>query len=138
MRKSLLQVLLLLICIALLSACASIHIPLKEDEVIDVIVYDSKYDSTAYHQMTQEEISNLIGWFNDCTDVCLNSNFAGEGSIVGITITTNDREITISDSGEDFEIQVYTPEKNETISYWAKQKDIETLLESINKPIEEE
>ncbi len=87
--------------------------------------------------MTQEEISDLVSWFNDCTDIRLNSEFAGEVTIVGIVITTSDSEITILDSGENFEIQVYTSKKNQAVSYWAKQKNIEALLETINTPIEE-
>ncbi len=138
MKKILCLIMLLsFICVGLLSACTPIHVPIKEDDVQDVIIYDSKFDSSSYKHMTQEEISDLVSWFNDCTDIRLNSEFAGEVTIVGIVITTSDSEITILDSGENFEIQVYTSKKNQAVSYWAKQKNIEALLETINTPIEE-
>ncbi len=130
-----LAMLLSFIYVGLLSACAPIHVPIKEEDVQDVIIYDSKFDSTSYRHMTQEEISDLVRWFNNCTDIRLNSEFAGEVTIVGIVITTSDSQISILDSGENFEIQV--SKKNKAVSYWAKQKNIEALLETISMPLEE-
>jgi hypothetical protein len=43
------------------------------------------------------------------------------------------RRISILNSGKDFEIQVYYPEKSKSVSYWAKQPDIKNLLLTLEK-----
>lgn len=91
-------------------------------------------DSTKFHTMSQSEKTDLVKWFNECKDIRLNSEFAGTVSIVGIKIQMEDnREISIINSGNDFEIQIYYPEKHESVSYWAKQENIENLLTSLEK-----
>lgn len=141
MKKNQLHlIIILLLGISIfLTACSSIHIPIKEEDVSEVIVYDSMYNyGGEYHTMSQSEISDLVKWFNACTDIRLNSDFAGTVTIVGITIKMkDDRNISIVDSGENFEIQISDPKK-ETISYWAKQPDIEALLKTLDKPVKNE
>jgi len=137
-KKPLRIVTLFLVCSAvLLSACTSPHNPIEEDEVKEIIIYDSKYDSSTYHTMSDDEISKFVEWFNDCTDIRLNSEFAGEVSIVGIIITLkDDKAISIVESGENFEVQFYDPAKGKTVSYWAKQKEIEGLLKAMDHSVD--
>ena len=139
MNKYLLNIVTILAIssIILLSACTSPHFPIQEDAVKKIIVYDSKYDSSTYHTMAADEITNFVEWFNDCTDIRLNKEFAGEATIVGITITLDDdKEISIVESGENFEVQFYDPIKGDSVSYWAKQKEIEELLKAMDHSVD--
>lgn len=123
-----------IICVGAIFRHRSPHIQIKPEDVSQVLVYDSMYDSTKFHEMNQTEISDLVGWFNECYDIRVNRDFAGMVSINGIMIQLKDGGgASIVLSGNNFEIQLYNPEKRKSISYWAKQKNIETLLKSLDK-----
>ncbi len=123
-------------CISIIFWHRSPHIRIKQENISQVLIYDSMYDSAKFHKMNQTEISDLVSWFNECHDIRVNRDFAGAVSIVGIRIQLKDGgEVSILYSGNDFEIQVYNPVKQKSISYWAKQKNIENLLKSLDKNV---
>lgn len=122
-----------IVCIGIVFQYRSPHIQIRQEDISQVLIYDSMYDSTKYHKMNQTEISDLVSWLNECHDISVNRDFAGTVSIVGIRIQLKDGgEVSILYSGNNFEIQVYNPEKRNSISYWAKQKNIESLLKSMD------
>lgn len=121
-----------MLCAALvLCACASPHESIREEDVEEAWVYDSMDAAATYQTLSQSEISELVAWFNGCTDIRLNRDFAGTVTINGINIKMKDDiGISILKSGKNFEVQVGGPDR-ETVSYWAKQPDIEALLDSL-------
>ena len=80
---------------------------------------------------TQEEIYNIVNWFNSASGIRENKDFAGETPDSGIILNEkNGKEFRILRSGKDFEVQRYD-ELGNNRSYWANQKEIRTLLDEL-------
>jgi hypothetical protein len=139
MKKPLLLTVILIALIIVSSkiyykGSSSPHVKIEEEDIAEAIIYDSADNPSKFHTLDQSERTSLVKWFNDCRDIRLNRGFAGRVTIVGINIKMKDcRSMTILNSGNDFEIQVYHPEKNKSVSYWAKQPDIKNLLLTLEK-----
>lgn len=119
-----------IICVGSIFRHRSPHIQIKLENVSQVIVYDL----TKYHEMNQSEINDFVSWYNECYDIRINRDFAGTVTLMGrIIINLKDGGgASIMLSGNDFEIQAYNSEKQKNISYWARQKNIENLLRSLD------
>lgn len=133
-RKRLVSIFIIIIlgiiCVGSIFCHRSPHIQIKLENVSQVIVYDS----IKYHEMNQSEINDFVSWYNECYDIRINRDFTGTVTLMGrIIINLKDGGgASIMLSGNDFEIQAYNPEKQKNISYWARQKNIENLLRSLD------
>jgi len=102
-----------------------IHKPISLEEV-ETIVFFGTY--RGIKEPTQEEKVRFVEWFNSAYDIRLNKYFAGTTPESGISIVLKSgKNISVIKSGFNFDIRRNNV-KNERISYWAKQKDIEKLL----------
>lgn len=108
---------------------------LSEKELHQQITVDSVESITFWgggignvKQATNEEIIQMVNWFNSATDIRANKHFAGSTPESGIIIELNSGYgIYIVSSGDNFEIQ-RNDVKKDNISYWAKEPNIFELL----------
>lgn len=128
-----LVVLLFTIGIFLLANPQKLHNPIQEAEVQRAFIHNTIKDESSVRELKGGDLTDLVKWFNSASDIRPNPTFKGSVTIVGIKIIfKDDREISILESGKNFEIQVSYPNDKKTISYWAKQPDIESLLKTID------
>ncbi len=79
---------------------------------------------------SQEELENIVKWFNSVDNIRKNKEFAGITPSSGIIIELKrGTQILIIQSGEDFEIQ--RDRLGRRVSYWAKQKELKVLLKEL-------
>jgi hypothetical protein len=78
---------------------------------------------------TEDEMKNIVNWFNSISDIRENKDFQGttEESIITILLKSKSK-ISIGRSGRNFEVQRYN-KNGKRISYWGKQPDVEKILE---------
>lgn len=117
------------------TGCSSPHMQIRAEQVDKVIIYSpignpgEDYKSA---EMPANEIPNLIHWYNEAYDIRRNSSFKGAASILGVKILLKDKtELSIIDSGEDFEIQIDYARNDKTVSFWARQQELDDFLRSL-------
>ena len=80
---------------------------------------------------TEQEVINIINWFDSAKDIRENEEFAGTTEDSGIKVEEkNGSKFSIARSGEDFEVQ-RKDEQGKLRSYWARQKEIKDLLDKL-------
>jgi hypothetical protein len=105
----------------------------SEKELHQLITADSVKSITFWgigneKQATEEEIIQIVHWFNSAGDIRANKHFAGSTPESGIIIElSSGNRIGIISSGDNFEVQ-RNDVKKENISYWAKEPNIFELL----------
>ncbi|MEQ8154652.1 MAG: hypothetical protein ABRQ25_07195 [Clostridiaceae bacterium] len=78
---------------------------------------------------TENEMKDIVNWFNSISDIRKNKDFRGTTSESHIIILLKSKnKISVSRSGWNFEVQRYD-KSGKWISYWGKQPDIERILE---------
>ncbi|MDQ7092560.1 hypothetical protein REC12_03035 [Desulfosporosinus sp. PR] len=86
-RKSLtigiVLIVLLLICAGIwaYSRSSNLHRPIKVENISSLTLWSGHTDEK---KATQEEIANLVNWFNSASDIRENKTFAGETPDSGI------------------------------------------------------
>jgi hypothetical protein len=108
---------------------SNLHHPIKVEDISRIILWGSG----GYEEATQEEISNIVNWFNSASGIRENKDFAGTTPDSGIIIKENNgNEFSIIRSGKDFEVQ-----RKDALginhSYWAIQKEIKILLDELSQ-----
>jgi len=113
---------------------SNLHHPVKVEDISSITlwgVHGGYQEATQTEGATQEEIKNIVNWFNSVSDIRENRAFAGETPDSGIIIKEkNGEEFSIIRSGKDFEVQRKN-KSGETYSYWAIQKEIKKLLDEL-------
>lgn len=80
---------------------------------------------------TEQEVINIVNWFNSAKGIRENKEFAGTTEDSGIIVEEkNGSRFSIGRSGEDFEVQ-RKDEQGKLRSYWARQKEIKELLDKL-------
>jgi len=103
---------------------SNLHLPIKAEDISRVTLWGVD----GHKEATQEDVYNIINWFNSASDIRENIDFAGETPDSGIIIyEKNGKELSIIRSGKDFEVQ-RNDESGKRYSYWAIQNDIKILL----------
>jgi len=108
---------------------SNLHRPIKVEDVSRMILWGVG----GYKEATQEEVSNIVNWFNSASGIRENKDFVGTTPDSGIIVKEkNGKEFSIIRSGKDFEVQ-----RNDALgknhSYWAIQKEIKTLLDELSQ-----
>lgn len=105
-----------------------LHRPIKVEDISSMTLWGGH---GGHRDATQEEIRNIVNWFNSASKIRANKGFAGETPASGIIIKEiNGEEFGIIRSGKDFEVQ-RKGEFGEVYSYWAIQNEIKTLLDEL-------
>lgn len=108
----------------------SLHKPLNLQDVSQIKVWGTQIGSRI---VSTEEKEKIIRWFNSAGNIRENKEFAGITPDSGIIIELKPRgSISIINSGKDFEVQRYNILRRR-ISYWAEQRDIDKLLDQLEK-----
>jgi hypothetical protein len=101
-----------------------LHQPITADTIESITFWGIGNEIKA----TNEEIIQMVNWFNSATDIRANKHFAGSTPESGIMIKLKSGNIIgIISSGDNFEVQ-RNDVKKENISYWAKEPNIFELL----------
>ena len=133
--KDLLKFILVIFLLVFLAGCHSPFRQLAVDEVEKVIFYQpigNPGESYACTVISEDEIIELIKWYNESYDIRNNRTFKGTVSILGVQIILKDKtDISIIDSGEDFEISIDYSTNKKTVSFWARQHEIDVLLNKL-------
>jgi len=133
MKRPISIMLLILVTTILLSACSSPHITIDIANVDRAYIHLSIKDENQIREIAGSDLNDLVKWFNSASGIRSNPTFKGATTIVGMNIELRDRRhITILDSGDNFEIQIADPIKGKTVSYWAKEPHIESMLAKID------
>ncbi|MEG6522360.1 hypothetical protein [Desulfotomaculum sp. 1211_IL3151] len=105
------------------------HEPISINEVAKIELRGD-IPSHVSRTATKAELEKIVLWFNSLTNITENKEFAGSTPSAGIRIILkNGRDISIINSGKDFEVQRTVNLK--TVSYWAKQTEIKELLKEL-------
>jgi hypothetical protein len=108
---------------------STLHRPIKVENISRITLWSVW---GVNRQATQQEVINIVNWFNSSTDV-RDANFVGTTEESGITVEEKDgSRFSINRSGEDFEVS-RKDEKGTLRSYWARQKEIKSLLDELAK-----
>jgi beta-lactamase regulating signal transducer with metallopeptidase domain len=111
------------------SSGRSVHQPISVGDVSSIEVWGNS-TGEGREKQTKENMEKIISWFNSATDIRENKDFLGSTPGSGIIIHLKSGErIVIINSGTDFEVQRNTDKGR--VSYWAKQPEIEILLEKL-------
>ena len=106
----------------------SMHVQISISDV-ESIKFDGRAIKNSYKIATEDEVKNVVTWFNSISNVRGNLDFQGTTADSHIIIILKSKkEILIAKSGRDFEIQRYNS-KGRWISYWGKQADIRKILQ---------
>ncbi|MGC7871320.1 hypothetical protein ACPUYX_07270 [Desulfosporosinus sp. SYSU MS00001] len=113
---------------------SNLHRPLKVEEISSINLWGGHFaGNNRGREATQEEVGDIVDWFNSASDIRENKDFAGETPDSGIVINEKDgEEFSIIRSGRDFEVQRHD-KSGRTYSYWATQKDIKVLLDKLTQ-----
>lgn len=116
-------------------SCSNIkHESIIESDINEIWVSRNQ-EAGEFDQLSADTFSDMVKWFNSCTDIRPNPDFAGTaGPLVSIKIMHTSKNIMILKSGEDFEIQVHYFDDKKPVSYWAKQDNIKKMLDEIEWP----
>lgn len=107
---------------------SNLHRPIKLENISSIVLWGGH---GGQKEATQEEIRNIVNWFNYASDIRKNKGFAGETPDSGMVLKEkNGEEIRIVRSGKDFEVQ-REDKSGKIYSYWAVQKEIKTLLDKL-------
>lgn len=107
-----------------------LHRPIKVEDISSVTLWGGH---GGHRDATQEEIINIVNWFNSASEIRANKGFAGETPDSGIVLKEkNGKEFSILRSGKDFEVQ-REGKVGERYSYWAIQNEIKALLNELAK-----
>lgn len=107
----------------------SLHKPVNLQDVSRIEVWGVH---TNTRSVTNAESEKIVSWFNSATNIRENKEFAGTTPDSGIRIEIKSKEtIGIINSGKDFEVQREINGRN--VSYWAEQRDIDNLLDQLEK-----
>lgn len=102
--------------------------PIKVEDISSINLWGGH---RGHRDATQEEIRNIVIWFNSASEIRPNKGFAGETPDSGIVLKEkNGKEFSIFRSGKDFEVQ-REGKLGERYSYWAIQNEIKTLLDDL-------
>ena len=124
---------LISIGIYLLANQQKLHVPIQEAEVQRAFIHNTIKDQSSVREFIGSDLADLVKWFKSASDIRPNPTFKGSVTIVGIIILLKDnREIGLLEAANGFEVQVSYPNGKKPISYWAKQPDIEMLLNTID------
>ncbi len=131
-KRKLLLCFLTIFFLIFLAGCHSPFRQLTVDEVEKVIFYQpigNPGESYSSSEISEVEIIEIVKWYNESYDIRNNRTFKGTVSILGVQIILKDKtDISIIDSGEDFEIQIDYSNNKKTVSFWARQHEIDVLL----------
>jgi hypothetical protein len=135
-----------LLVAVMLSACTddNLHEALSLEEINSIeVTSGNENEGYVSWLLNSTEEETFIDWFNSCTSIKSNKDFAGEATIeTGIMIDTDTVAVSLINSGQDFEVQVRSKDTGEVISYWAKQPDINDFFTQIeeyeNQEVQEE
>jgi len=108
-----------------------LYTPIDVSKVQKIELWGQQVGEVTRREATNEEVSNIVKWFNSTTDIRENKDFAGETPAAGIVINLKYApDIRILRSGRDFEVQrVNWLGINK--SYWTRQSDIKRLLDQL-------
>lgn len=110
---------------------SNLHRPIKVENISRITLWGG-YNGVN-REATEQEVINIVNWFNSAYDIRGNKKFAGTTEESGIRIEEkNGIRFSIGRSGEDFEVQ-RKDEKGILRSYWARKKEIKELLDELAK-----
>lgn len=119
----------------MITGCSSPHKQIRVEQVDKVILFSpigdpgEDYESS---EMSANEFPKLINWYNEAYDIRKNNSFKGAASILGVKIVLKDKtELSVIDSGEDFEIQIDYVSSERTVSFWARQQELDDFLKTL-------
>jgi hypothetical protein len=108
-----------------------LHRPIKVENIARITLWGG-YNGVN-REASEQEVTNIVNWFNSVYDIRENKEFAGTTEESGVKIEEKDgTRFIIGRSGEDFEVQ-RKDQKGKLRSYWARQKDIKELLDQLVK-----
>jgi hypothetical protein len=109
----------------------NLHRPIKVENIARITLWGG-YNGVD-KEASEQEVTNIVNWFNSAYDIRENKEFAGTTEESGIKIEEKDgTRFSIGRSGEDFEVQ-RKDQKGKLRSYWVRQKDIKELLDELAK-----
>jgi hypothetical protein len=109
----------------------NLHPPIKVKSITRITLWGG-YNGVD-KEASEQEVTNIVNWFNSAYDIRENKEFAGTTEESGIKIEGKDgTRFSIGRSGEGFEVQ-RKDQKGKLRSYWARQKDIKKLLDELAK-----
>jgi hypothetical protein len=109
----------------------NLHPPVKVESITRITFWGG-YNGVD-REASEQEVTNIVNWFNSAYDIRENKEFAGTTEESGIKIEGKDgTRFSIGRSGEGFEVQ-RKDQKGKLRSYWARQKDIKKLLDELAK-----
>jgi hypothetical protein len=110
---------------------SNLYRPIKVENIARITLWGG-YNGVN-REASEQEVTNIVNWFNSVYDIRENKEFAGTTEESGIKIEEKDgTRFIIGRSGEDFEVQ-RKDQKGKLRSYWARQKDIKELLDQLVK-----
>jgi len=110
---------------------SSLHRPIKVENIARITLWGGYIGVS--REASEQEVTNIVNWFNSAYDIRENKEFAGTTEESGIKIEEKDGTgFSIGRSGGDFEVQ-RKDQKGKLRSYWARQKDIKELLDQLAK-----
>lgn len=106
------------------------HIKIDVNNVESIRIYGAAIKGDKF--ANQDEIIDIINWFNSATDIGRNKDFQGVGTpesgiIIQLKSGFGNKSIGILKSGQDFEVQRYD-KHGKYVSYWGKQINIKNIL----------
>ncbi|GAB6154750.1 hypothetical protein JCM17380_35000 [Desulfosporosinus burensis] len=108
----------------------SLHRHIKLENVSEIMLWS---EASGKDLATEEEIKNLVTWFNSASGVRENNSVPGEPPQSVIIIKQmNGKEILISRHAKRFDISRWD-EHGRNIVYWTTQKELKNFLDKLAK-----